>query len=50
MSAPCGACRAGACEDCQRLGLACDCCAPLADIAEHHDELEFASLHEEGLA
>jgi hypothetical protein len=50
MSAPCGACRAGACEDCQRLGLACDCCAPLDDLAEHHDELEFASLHEEGLA
>lgn len=49
MSTPCRACRNGACEDCQRLGLGCDCCVPLADLTEHVAELEFASLHEEGL-
>lgn len=24
---PCRACAAGRCEDCQRLGRGCDCCA-----------------------
>jgi len=50
MGAPCRACRNGACEDCQRLGLGCDCCTPTDDLTEHAAELEFASLHEEGLA
>ena len=37
MSAPCPACARGRCEDCQRLGLACDCCttrdASMEDMA-----------------
>jgi len=50
VSAPCRACVQGDCEDCQRLDLGCDCCVPVDDLQEHADELEFAALHEEGLA
>ena len=59
MTAPCRACRNGACEDCQRLGLGCDCCTPHLDPCDCDDcrdaveaaaELDFASLHEEGMA
>jgi hypothetical protein len=50
MSAPCSACREGRCEDCRRLGLGCDCCTDTEGLQELHDELEFASMHEEGLA
>jgi hypothetical protein len=39
-----------ACAYCDYLECRCDGLENAADLEEHHDELEFASLHEEGLA
>lgn len=46
MTDCCSACRQGRCEDCHRLG-ACPCCVDPDGLQGLHDELEFASMHEE---